>query len=122
LNITLRRFAILFLFIILFVSLENLSTPSLARTIFDEWNTSSTTNVRTKRSAIKCPGEIYQPSNRIYTGLPDIDYPLHDKTSVVTRCSRICLGDKKLISARFLLDNPSGAFEWRRCCVGIDPR
>ena len=29
-------------------------------------------------------------------GLPDIDYPFHDKTSVVTRCGRICLGQKKI--------------------------
>jgi putative transposase len=27
---------------------------------------------------------------------PDIDYPLHDKTIVVTRCGRICLGKKKI--------------------------
>ena len=33
---------------------------------------------------------------RAYTGLPDIDYPLHDKTIVVTRCGRICLGKKKI--------------------------
>src|ERR1700676_4514984 len=46
--------------------------------------------------AMKCPVEIYQPSNRTYTGLPDIDYPLHDKTIVVTRCGRICLGKKKI--------------------------
>jgi len=26
----------------------------------------------------------------------DIDYPLHDKTIVVTRCGRICLGKKKI--------------------------
>src|SRR5215472_3064256 len=35
-------------------------------------------------------------SRRPYTGLPDIDYPLHDKTIVVTRCGRICLGKKKI--------------------------
>jgi putative transposase len=44
---------------------------------------------------MKCPAEVYQPSPRPYTGLPDIDYPLHDKTIVVTRCGRICLGNKK---------------------------
>ena len=31
-----------------------------------------------------------------YQGLPDIDYPCHDKTIVVTRCGRICLGRKKI--------------------------
>ena len=30
------------------------------------------------------------------TGLPDVDYPLHDKTIVVTRRGRICLGRKKI--------------------------
>jgi putative transposase len=45
---------------------------------------------------MKCPAEVYQPSTRAYTGLPDIDYPLHDKTIVVTRCGRICLGRKKI--------------------------
>jgi hypothetical protein len=39
---------------------------------------------------------VYQPSLRPYIGLPDIDYPLHDKTIVVTRCGRICLGRKKI--------------------------
>ena len=45
---------------------------------------------------MKCPAEIYQPSPHSYTGLPDIDYPMHDKTIVVTRCGRICLGKKKI--------------------------
>src|SRR5256884_7679595 len=45
---------------------------------------------------MKCPAEVYQPSPRPYTGLPDIDYPLHDKTIVVTQCGRICLGKKKI--------------------------
>src|SRR5271167_4564873 len=45
---------------------------------------------------MKCPAEVYQPSPRPYSGLPDIDYPLHDKTIVVTRCGRICLGKKKI--------------------------
>src|SRR6202166_1574029 len=45
---------------------------------------------------MKCPAEVYQPSPRPYSGLPDIDYPLHDKTIVVTRCGRICLGNKKI--------------------------
>ena len=45
---------------------------------------------------MKCPAEVYQPSPRAYTGLPDIDYPFHDKTIVVTNCGRICLGRKKI--------------------------
>ena len=45
---------------------------------------------------MQCPAEVYRPSPRPYTGLPNIDYPLHDKTIVVTRCGRICLGSKKI--------------------------
>jgi putative transposase len=45
---------------------------------------------------IKCPAEIYQPSTRPYRGLPDIDYPFHDKVVVVTNCGRICFGHKKI--------------------------
>src|SRR5947208_14580827 len=45
---------------------------------------------------MKCPAEVYQPSPRPYTGFPHIDYRLHDKTIVVTRCGRICLGKKKI--------------------------
>jgi putative transposase len=39
---------------------------------------------------MKCPAEVYEPSTRPVTGLPDVDYPFHDKTIVVTRCGRIC--------------------------------
>jgi hypothetical protein len=45
---------------------------------------------------MKCPAEVYQPSTCLYQGLPDIDYPLHDKTIAVTRCGRICLRKKKI--------------------------
>jgi len=45
---------------------------------------------------MKCPAEVYRPATRIYQGLPDIDYPFHDKVIVVTNCGRICLGHKKI--------------------------
>src|SRR5205814_9479992 len=45
---------------------------------------------------MKCPAEVSHPPPRPNPGLPDIDYPLHDKTIVVTRCGRICLGKKKI--------------------------
>ena len=35
-------------------------------------------------------------STRAYKGLPDIDYPFHDKIIVVTNCGRLCLGRKKI--------------------------
>ena len=45
---------------------------------------------------MKCPAEVYQPSLRPYSGLPDLDYPFHDKNIVVTHCGRICMGNKKI--------------------------
>jgi len=45
---------------------------------------------------MKCPAEVYTPSTRIYSGLPDVTYPLHDRDIVVTACGRICLHRKKI--------------------------
>src|ERR1700716_3780421 len=45
---------------------------------------------------MKCPAEVYQPATRTYKGLPDVDYPFHDKVIVVTNCGRICLGHTKI--------------------------
>ena len=45
---------------------------------------------------MKCPAEVYRPSTREYQGLPDNDYPFHDRVIVVTNCSRICLGRKMI--------------------------
>src|SRR6267143_1114323 len=50
----------------------------------------------TSAATTACPAGVYQPSQRVYTGLSNIDYPLHDKTIVVTRCGRSCLGKKKI--------------------------
>jgi putative transposase len=44
---------------------------------------------------MKCPAAVYQPPSRPYQGLPDLDYPFHDKTIVVSNCGRICLGREK---------------------------
>lgn len=46
--------------------------------------------------AMKCPAELYQPSPRIYQGIGELDYPLHDKSITVTSCGRICMLRKKI--------------------------
>jgi hypothetical protein len=58
---------------------------------------------------MKCPAEVYQPSARLYKGLPDLDYPFHDKTIVVTRCGRIWLGRKKINFSTVLPAKPSAS-------------
>jgi putative transposase len=45
---------------------------------------------------MKIPAEIYTPSPRPYAGLPDLDYPLHDWTAMVTTCGRICFRRRKI--------------------------
>ncbi len=46
--------------------------------------------------SMKTPAEVYTPSLRPYNGLPEIDYPLHDKDVLVTACGRICMHRKKI--------------------------
>jgi transposase InsO family protein len=46
--------------------------------------------------AMKCPVEVYSPSSRPYTGIPEPHYPFHDRTVVVTSCGRLCLYRKKI--------------------------
>ena len=43
-----------------------------------------------------CPAERYTPSPRPYRGLPELDYPFHDKAVTVTTCGRICYKKKKI--------------------------
>lgn len=45
---------------------------------------------------MKAPADIYTASTRIYSGLPQIDYPFHDRDALVTNCGRICIYRKKI--------------------------
>lgn len=45
---------------------------------------------------MKCPKDFYKSSERIYRGLLDIEYSLHDRTVAVTNCGRICVNNKKI--------------------------
>jgi putative transposase len=45
---------------------------------------------------MRCPAELYRRSLRHYRGLPQLDYPLHDKTVTVTTCGRICYKQRKI--------------------------
>ena len=45
---------------------------------------------------MQCPAERYVPSTRAYQGLPDFDYPFHDKSITVTTCGRICFNRQKI--------------------------
>jgi putative transposase len=45
---------------------------------------------------MKTPATFYIPSKRAYEGLPDLDYPFHDRSVIVTTCGRICLKHRKI--------------------------
>src|SRR3954465_1132332 len=45
---------------------------------------------------MRTPAECYLPSTRPYTGLPNLDYPFHDRTVTVTTCGRICFNRQKI--------------------------
>jgi transposase InsO family protein len=42
------------------------------------------------------PADVYAASTRRYDGLPDVDYPFHDRDILVTACGRICMHKKKI--------------------------
>lgn len=46
--------------------------------------------------AMRCPGELYQPSPRSYHGLLKVEYPFHDRTVAVTMCGRVCFDGRKI--------------------------
>jgi transposase InsO family protein len=46
--------------------------------------------------AMKAPAQVYPPSPRPYSGLPDVSYPLHDREVVVTACGRLCMYRKRI--------------------------
>jgi putative transposase len=45
---------------------------------------------------MKPPAAFYSPSKRAYEGLPELDYPMHDKSIIVTTCGRICFNTRKI--------------------------
>jgi transposase InsO family protein len=46
--------------------------------------------------AMKTPAHVYRPSPRPYRGLPEVEYPFHDRDILVTACGRICMHRKKI--------------------------
>ena len=63
---------------------------------FDAFSSATTTSGRTKPWRCACPHELYTPSPRPYRGLPDLVYPYHDWTAVVTHCGRLCFDRRKV--------------------------
>lgn len=45
---------------------------------------------------MKTPADIYSSSLKAYSGLPELEYPIHDRDILVTACGRICMHRKKI--------------------------
>jgi transposase InsO family protein len=45
---------------------------------------------------MKVPAALYTPASRPYVGLPELNYPFHDRDILVTACGRICMHRKKI--------------------------
>lgn len=57
------------------------------------------------------PAELYLPSSKPYFGLPELDYPLHDRECLVTACGRICMHRKKINISTVLAGQKVGVKE-----------
>jgi len=60
---------------------------------------------------MKYPAEVYKPSTKPYKGLPDLNYPMHDKMIRVTNCGRICMGKMKVNLSRVFAGHDVGVKE-----------
>ncbi len=63
---------------------------------FDDFMNEFNTERPHEALAMKTPAEVYTSSSRPYSGLPEIEYPCHDKDVLVTACGRICMHRKKI--------------------------
>ena len=45
---------------------------------------------------MKVPADLYAASEKPYRGLPEVDYPFHDRDVTVTACGRLCIYRKKI--------------------------
>ncbi len=60
---------------------------------------------------MKCPSEVYAVNDRTYRGLPELCYPMHDRTVRITHCGRICIGRRKINLSRCFAEHDVGVKE-----------
>ena len=63
---------------------------------FDDFVSEFNTERPHEARNMQCPTEVYRPSTKPYRGLPNIEYPFHDRDALVTACGRICMHRKKI--------------------------
>jgi hypothetical protein len=60
---------------------------------------------------MKTPGELYTPSPRPFTGLPELEYPLHDRDIVVSASGVIGLHGRQVVISSVLAGQRLGLRE-----------
>jgi transposase InsO family protein len=60
---------------------------------------------------MRCPAELYTASPTPYHGIPEPQYPFHDRTVVITSCRRLCLYRKKINLSKSLAGQAVGVKE-----------
>lgn len=75
---------------------------------FDDFITEYNSERPHEALEMKCPSEVYSHSQLVYQGLPAIEYPLHDRTVIVTMCGRICIKKLKINFCRALAGQAVG--------------
>ena len=63
---------------------------------FDEFVSEFNTERPHEALQMQCPQDLYSPSQLSYSGLPELEYPLHDRDVLVTACGRVCMHRKKI--------------------------
>lgn len=60
---------------------------------------------------MKYPSEVYTPCSRKYAGLPNLEYPFHDRTITVTSCGRVCIKKQKINLSKVFAHQDVGVSE-----------
>lgn len=63
---------------------------------FDEFVNEFNTERPHEALNMNVPQDLYKTSARPYRGLPEVEYPFHDRDVLVTACGRICMHRKKI--------------------------
>jgi putative transposase len=63
---------------------------------FEVWRTCYNVERPHQALAMKAPADVYERSPRPFGALPELEYPLHDWSTTVTTCGRICYRTRKI--------------------------
>lgn len=57
---------------------------------------------------MRVPADVYRRTAQPYRGLPDVAYPWHDWTALVTHCGRLCFNRRKVNISQVFAGQPVG--------------